>query len=69
MMSLLSHADDGVAKMMLDAVWCHRRDMLAMVLLSHASDGTVEATWLKHDVDAKSCLATVLPKQLGYDMM
>jgi hypothetical protein len=29
--------------------------MLVMVLLSHAGDDTVEATWLQRDVDAESC--------------
>jgi hypothetical protein len=29
--------------------------MLATMLLSHAGDGTAEATWPWHDVEAESC--------------
>jgi hypothetical protein len=51
--------------------------MLAMVLSSHARDGTTKVTWPRRDVDAESCwrwryrvmLAVVLPGQLGRDSM
>jgi hypothetical protein len=50
---------------------------MMMVLLSHAGDGAVGATWPQHDVDAKSywrwycrvMLATALPGQLGHGVM
>jgi hypothetical protein len=34
---------------------CRYRVMLATKLSSHAGDDTVEATWLRRDVDAESC--------------
>jgi hypothetical protein len=34
---------------------CRCRVMLAVMLLSHAGNGTAEATWSRWDVDVKSC--------------
>jgi hypothetical protein len=51
--------------------------MLAMVMPSHADDGTAGVTWLRRDVDADSCsrrcyrvmLVTTLPGRLGRGTM
>jgi hypothetical protein len=34
---------------------CRYRVMLAIMLLSHASDGVVETTWPRCDVDVEPC--------------
>jgi hypothetical protein len=51
--------------------------MLVTALPSHAGDGAVGATWLRHDVYAESCgrrcnrvmLAMELLGQFGHDVM
>jgi hypothetical protein len=51
--------------------------MLVIMLLSHAGDDAVGATWPRHDVDAESCwrqccqvmLAMTMLGQLGRRMM
>jgi hypothetical protein len=45
-LSLPSHAGDGVTEVMLVVVRCHCRVMLAMSLPSLAGDGAIEATLL-----------------------
>jgi hypothetical protein len=56
-MSMLSHVcdGDGVVETMLAMARCCYRVMLVTTLLSHASDGVAETTWLRCDIDVESC--------------
>jgi hypothetical protein len=59
MMKMSSHAGNDAVESCcrgdLATTRCRCRVMLVTVPLSHAADDVAEATWSRHDVDAKSC--------------
>jgi hypothetical protein len=54
-MSVPSHAGDAATESLLSVARYRCRVMLATVLPSHAGDDDAKATWLRCDVDVKSC--------------